>query len=128
MSSFYSIVFWLSLYSSSSPMNVMHSKWVVFTNFFTESVVFRLLYSKTTEISRKLWNRKTTLKQYFSVFDVVTNQQVLLIFYNNKVKIWACFTLFSLFNWCVSVDLTWVYFIVCIVTSWIALIIIYIIV
>ena len=36
----------------------------------------RFLYG--TVVIRKFWNRKTTLKQYLSEFDVVTNNIVLL--------------------------------------------------
>ena len=39
-----------------------------------------------TVITRKLWNRKTTLFQYLSVFDVVTKQKVLLDTIKSLIK------------------------------------------
>ena len=43
--------------------------------------------------TRKLWNGKTTLKQFLSVFDVVTKQIVLLDVSNNFLSVMGLFTL-----------------------------------
>jgi len=37
---------------------------------------------------RKPWNRKTSLKKYFCVFDVVTMQKVMLV--SNLITNWVC--------------------------------------
>ena len=36
---------------------------------------------ETTVITRKLWNRKTILKQYWSAIDVIIKQIALLVVY-----------------------------------------------
>ena len=50
----------------------------------------------TTVITRKQWNRKTTLQQYLSVFDGVTKQIVLPDSY--KVSFFCEMGLFTLHN------------------------------
>ena len=54
----------------------------------------------STVITRKQWNRKTTLWQYLSVFDGVTKQIVLPDSY--KVSFFCEMGLFTLHNCCVS--------------------------
>ena len=48
------------------------------SGMYDSQVFFLLKLRKTTVITRKLWNSKTTLYQFFRVFDVVTKQIVLL--------------------------------------------------
>ena len=55
----------------------------------------------TTVITKKLWNRKTTLSQYLSVFDVVTKQIVLPDTFNHKLSKMGLFTLHNCFIPCI---------------------------
>ena len=43
---------------------------------FNFEIVSYKKFDKLRDDSRKQWNRKTTLLQYFSVFDVVTKQVI----------------------------------------------------
>ena len=58
-------------------LNDIHST-CVYNKFFELLVIKNWKYNSLQEKSNKLWTRKTTLKQYLSVFDVITAQMVLL--------------------------------------------------
>ena len=58
-------------------LNDIHSTYV-YNKFFELLVIKNWKYNSLQEKSNKLWTRKTTLKQYLSVFDVITAQMVLL--------------------------------------------------